>query len=235
MFASRIGGRLDMSNNPMPWQSCEQHFATARLAHYLAECSNDQQRAMALYEWNAVISAALWESLSHLEVAFRNAIDRQMQAIHTSKGRPSHWIFDDARELGRDAYGTGKHNYPYQDVATAIARVRRNKKRVTPGQVISEISFGFWHQLVSKRQVRLWPNLVAAFPNSPNRSQATVRDPVSRLRTIRNRIGHHHRIWSQDVRARYRDILTIAGYIDTQLATWIDGCSRVHATLEQRP
>lgn len=219
----------------MSWQSSEYHFGSARLVHYLTECSNDQQRAVALYEWNAAISAAFWESLSYLEVALRNAIDRQMQAIHVGKGRSGYWIFDDAQELGRDARGAGRHDYPYQDVASAIARVRQNKKQVTSGQVISEISFGFWHQLVSKRQVRLWPDLVAAFPNSPNRSQATVHDPVSRLRAIRNRIGHHHRIWSVDIAARYADIVVVTGYIDPQLATWIDSRSRVNATLAKRP
>ncbi|ORW48939.1 hypothetical protein AWB89_05225 [Mycobacterium paraense] len=219
----------------MSWPSFEHHFASARLVHYLGECSGDHQRAMELYEWNTAVSAAFWESLGYLEVALRNALDRQMQALHLSKGRPSHWIFDDARELGRDAQGAGKHNYPYQHVATAISRVRQNKKRVTPGQIISEISFGFWHQLVSKRQVRIWPNLVAAFPFSPNRSQATVHDPISRLRTVRNRIGHHHRIWSLDMAAHYADILTVAGYIDPELAAWIDGCSRFHGTLAKRP
>lgn len=129
---------------------------------------------MALYEWNAAISAAFWESLCYLEVALRNAIDRQMQAIHVGKGRSGHWIFDDAREFGRDARGTDRHNHPYQDVASAIGRVQRNKKQVTPCQVISEISFGFWHQLVSKRQVRFWPDLVAAFPHSPNRPFTTL-------------------------------------------------------------
>jgi hypothetical protein len=219
----------------MSWQACEHHFAAARLVHYVTECSSNQRRAIELYEWNAAISAAVWESLSYLEVALRNAIDREMQAIHLRKGRAGHWIFDDAREFGRDALGAGKHKQPYRDVATAIDRVRQNKQSLTPGQVISEISFGFWHQLVSKRQKRIWPDLAAAFPHSPNRNQATIHDPVERLRSIRNRIGHHHRIWSLDIAARYADILGVAGYIDPQLATWIDGRSRVHDTLAKRP
>jgi hypothetical protein len=222
-------------SNPLSWQSCEHHFASARLVHYRSECSGDAQRAMQLYEWNTAMSAAFWESLSYLEVALRNAIDRQMQVIHLRKGRSGHWIFDDAREFGRDAQGHKKHAYPYQDVATAISRVYQNKKPVNAGQVISEISFGFWHQLLSKKQLRIWPDLAAAFPASPNRNQATIHDPVSRLRNIRNRIGHHHRIWSLNIAAHYRDILTVAGYIEPQLATWIDNRSRVAETLQARP
>jgi hypothetical protein len=89
--------------------------------------------------------------------------------------------------------------------------------------------------MVSKRQSFLWPDLVAAFPNSPNRNQATIHDPVVRLRTLRNRIGHHHRIWSFDIAGRYADILTIAAYLDTDLSAWIDARSRVARLLATRP
>jgi hypothetical protein len=221
--------------NSQPWSFYEHHFAAARLNHYLAECGNDHATAMKLYDWNTAVSAAFWESLSFLEVALRNAIDREMTIIHAKKGRSGHWIFDDARELGRDAAGRNKHKQPYTDVSTAIGRVRRNSMQISSGQVISELSFGFWHQMVSKGQLFLWPDLVAAFPNSPNRSQATIQDPVSRLRDFRNRIGHHHRIWSIDIAARYADVLLVAGYLDVDLAPWIDSRSRVAHLLAQKP
>ncbi|MCS5718816.1 hypothetical protein N1027_11790 [Herbiconiux sp. CPCC 205763] len=156
-------------------------------------------------------------------------------AIHARKGRSGHWIFDDAFELGRDANWPPRLKQPYLDVSTAIGRVRRNGMPVSPDQVISELPFGFWHQMVSKRQSFLWPDLVAAFPNSPNRSQAAIHDPVVRLRTFRNRIGHHHRICSFDIAGRYADILTIAAYLDTDLSAWIDARSRVARLLGTRP
>ena len=53
---------------------------------------------MRLYEWNAAVSAAFWESLSFLEVGLRNAIDSELTSIHEGKGRAGHWIFDDAKE-----------------------------------------------------------------------------------------------------------------------------------------
>lgn len=223
-----------MVNSP-EWAFYERHFTEARLQHYLAECRGDAEAAMRLYEWNMSVSAAFWESLSILEVAMRNAIDREMASIHSNKRRSGYWIFDDRRELGRDAMGVNRHKQPYADVASAIFRVRSNNMPVDPGQVISELPFGFWHQMVSKRQLFLWPDLVAAFPNSPNRSQATVHDPVARLRTLRNRIGHHHRIWSHDVGGRFADILTVAGYLDEDLATWIGDRSRVTHLLAVRP
>jgi hypothetical protein len=219
----------------MSWSFYEHHFAAARLQHYLAECDGDESAAIELYDWNVALSAAFWESLSTLEVALRNAIDRRMTIVHERKGRPGHWIFDEALELGRATGDRPRHKQPYLDVATAMERVRRNGMAVTPGQVISELPFGFWHQMVSKRQLFLWPDLVAAFPNSPNRSQTTVSDRVARLRSFRNRIGHHHRIWSLDVEARYRDILAVAGYLDRDLADLITERSRVAPLLVRRP
>jgi len=221
--------------NSLEWAFYERHFAAARLQHYLVECGGDAAAAMRLYEWNAEISSAFWESLSFLEVAFRNAIDGQMTTIHTKKGRAEHWIFDDAHELGRDGQGPGKHSYPFEDVATAMRRVRNNNMPLSSGQVISEISFGFWHQMVSRRQRFLWPDLVAAFPNSPNRRQDTIHDPVASLRDFRNRIGHHHRIWSLPIADKYYELLDVASYIDADLPAWIECRSRVIAILARRP
>jgi hypothetical protein len=121
---------------------------------------------MALYRWNVEVSGAFWESLAYFEVAIRNAIDDRMRGRQVRFGRPGNWLFDDARELGRDANGAGRHRRPYAEVDEAIRRVRRNGKKIDPGQIISELSFGFWHQMVSRRQMALWPDLASAFPHA---------------------------------------------------------------------
>ncbi|ROS28363.1 hypothetical protein EDF22_0085 [Rathayibacter sp. PhB127] len=234
MFDKSVEGEV-IPVNASEWPFYEQHFSSARLRHYLAETEGDLNRARALYEWNVTTSAAFWESLGHLEVGLRNAIDARMALLHRRRDRTGHWVFDDARELGRDARGPGCHRQPYTDVSIAIGRVRRNGKPIDPGQVISEVSFGFWHQMVSKARIALWPDLAAAFPSAPNRSQATVREPVARLRGLRNRIGHHHRIWSLDLPARYDDLIDVTGYIDPELRNWIHERSRVPSALSARP
>lgn len=222
--------------NLQTWSFHELHFGTARLRHYLDECGENQDLAMQLYEWNTEISAAFWESFTHLEVALRNAIDRQMTVRHITKGRAGHWIFDNARELGRDrGRGSRRHAYPYADIDTAIGRVRKNGMPLDSGQIISEISFGFWHQMVSKSQMFLWPDLVGAFPHMKSRNQALVSAKVESLRSLRNRIGHHHRIWAADLPARFSDLHTLSGYIDPDLETWIEENSRVPTLLTSRP
>lgn len=217
------------------WEFYERHFGEPRLRHYLTHCAGDAVRAMELYRWNCALSAVFWESLTYVEVAFRNAIDDRMCERHERLRRTGHWVFDDAHELGRDAHGPGRHRQPYLDIDEAKRRVRRNGKVLGPGQIISELSFGFWHQMVSRKQMFLWPDLASAFSHAPDRDQRTVQDRVSRLRQSRNRIGHHHRIWSEDVERRYLDLLDVAGFIDPELRSFIDRRSRVTLMLKRRP
>ena len=104
-----------------------------------------------------------------------------------------------------------------------------------PGQIISEISFGFWHQMVSKSQMFLWPDLVGAFPSLKGRNQYLVSAKVESLRALRNRIGHHHRIWAIDLNQKFADLHTLAGYLDPDLGSWLKTTSRVPSILANRP
>jgi len=51
-----------------------------RFRAYLEVTAGEHARAVALYNWNAEISAAFLEVIYHLEVLMRNAIDRQFPA-----------------------------------------------------------------------------------------------------------------------------------------------------------
>lgn len=57
-----------------------------------------------------------------------------------------------------------------------------------------ELPFGFWYQMVSRRQTFLWPGLASASPFVPDRRRDTIAGPIGRLREFRNRVGHRHRI-----------------------------------------
>ncbi len=217
------------------WAFYERHFAHARLQHYLTYTGGDRTAAMELYRWNVAVSGAFWQSLAYFEVALRNALDERMSARHSAHGRSGHWVFDDARELGRDANGPRLHRQPYKDIAEAIRRVRQNQKPLSSGQIISEVSFGFWHQMVSRHQMFLWPDLADAFPHAPNRAQPTIQRRVERLREFRNRLGHHHRVWSENVQDRYDDLMDVAGYIDPELKRFINERSLVPYLLRKRP
>src|SRR5690606_1269151 len=50
-------------------------LSVPRLYPYLRRSDGDVARALALYEWSARMSAAAFETVAHLEVLLRNAID----------------------------------------------------------------------------------------------------------------------------------------------------------------
>lgn len=193
----------------------ERLFSAERLSTYIAHCGGDFAAAVEMYRWNAAITAAFWEPIGHLEVALRNNLDDQLAARHRRFGRPGSWLDDPAGELPGRAH---------MDIASARDRARQKGKRASDGQTISELSFGFWRFLITRKLTGLWPDLASGFPHAPDHRRETVEAPLSR-----------QRVWSHAPNERYEDLLLLAGYIDLALPGWIAATSKVPQTLHARP
>jgi hypothetical protein len=186
----------------------------------------DVDGGLRLYVWNAAVSAAFIESLSHLEVALRNGIHRQL-TLRT--GREDWWhspmvlLTPEAADM----------------VADAVHQASR-RTASTSGHVVAALSFGFWVGLFSTGgsadyETRLWrPTLRLAFPNyrGPRRP---LHQRLVNMRLLRNRIAHHEPIHYRHLAADYQRMLTILGWISTEFAAWVDGRSRVPALLAAKP
>lgn len=148
-------------NNPPSPQSLMlvPHLSADRLSTYLHHCNDDLDLAIALYEWNTSISAALWETIGHVEVVLRNTVATRLAARHVRLKRPRSWLDDPSRELDGRAM---------DDVADARARLQTKGKAASEGQIISELNFGFWRFLIARRyQTTLWPRSPAASGTRP--------------------------------------------------------------------
>jgi len=209
----------------IPDDHLERLLSAQRLSTYVGRCGGFDA-AIDLYRWNAAVSAAFWPSLGHVEVALRNAMSDALAARHLRLARGGSWLDDPAREL--DARMRSH-------IAAARARARKQGKRTDDGQTISELSFGFWRYLVTRRRTTLWPDLASAFPGAPDRRRETVEEPLARLHDLRNRIAHHQRVWNRDLAARYDDLLCLAGCLDPGLPAWIGRACAVRAALRARP
>lgn len=207
-------------------QQLESLFSAERLSTYIAHCEGDFDAAVKLYRWNAAITAGFWEPIGHLEVALRNALAAQLAERHSRLRGAGSWLDDPGRELSERARG---------DIAAARDRVRQKGKRASEGQTISELSFGFWRFLITKKLTGLWPDLAGGFPFAPDRRRETIEAPIARLHDFRNRLAHHQPVWNRDPASRYEDLLAIAGYIDPTLPSWIDATSTVAVTLGSEP
>ncbi|RBM22476.1 hypothetical protein DI005_06555 [Prauserella sp. PE36] len=198
-----------------------------RMANYLAWCGGDRSRALELYGWNSLASAAYWETLGHAEVALRNALAARLKARHQSLGRRGSWLDDPHRELAPQAA---------KDIAQARRRVQQKRKPASDGQTISELSFGFWRFLLAKQyNTTLWPDIASGFPNAPNRARVTVERPVVRLHDFRNRLAHHEPIWNKELAARQQDIYDLLAYLDPHLHSWVTKRCRISSVLVACP
>ncbi len=142
-------------------QDLERLFSAERLSTYIDHCGGDFASAIEMYRWNSAITAAFWEPIGHLEVALRNVLDERLTARHRRLERPGSWLDDPAQELSSRAR---------LDIASARDRVRQKGKRASDGQTISELSFGFWRFLITKKLTGLWPTSPAVSHTHPTAS-----------------------------------------------------------------
>jgi hypothetical protein len=97
----------------------------------------------------------MFETLHHVEVALRNAIDVQFEPVVVSAAVSQTWLCDPA--ILKDA--------SRRRVEEMIARIRREHKEPTRSRVVAGLGFGFWPALFDKKYARLWvSHLHHAFP-----------------------------------------------------------------------
>lgn len=204
-------------------------LSDARFDAYLGASDGDHERAVAVYKWNAEISAAFMEVLYHLEVLLRNAIDRQFPEVPADRSLSicvaDAWLCD-PRLLTDESR---------ERVNEAIQRLVLEQKKPTRGRVVASLSFGFWRALFSGRYEELWRSrLHGAFPNGNGR-RAQVNRLATPILRFRNRIAHHEAIFSLDLDKQFGRQLELAQLIDEDARHYIQGLSRIDRLLQQKP
>jgi hypothetical protein len=196
-----------------------------RFAPYLEEAGGDHDAAAALYVWNARVSAAMFETLHHVEVLLRNAVDARFVPVDAGAAPKDTWL-EDATILNDAAR---------QRVYDTIKRISRERKAPTRGRVVAGLSFGFWRALFDKKYDRLWvSHLHHAFPAGSG-ERAEVARLMSNLVPFRNRLAHHETIIRRPIIRHYEEMLRLAALVDPEARDWIAAVSRVNDVLSDRP
>lgn len=187
------GGNLATSGDA--W--IEQWLSGDRFALYVRKSGGDRKRALALYEWNAKLSAAFLHDLNHLEVALRNAYDQQL--VPATLQGDKHWTDRNTVRHLFPPHMRRDHNGKLVD-ANRIPRSQITAARSSagstpsPGKVVAELMFGFWTYMTSDlHEKTLWvPHLHKAF--APNTDRSKIHGTLTDLRSFRNRVAHHEPI-----------------------------------------
>ena len=231
----------------------ERLISPERFATYVAECSGDRERAVALYHWTGRLSGALTEDLRCLEVVYRNTVHQALTAHHQHlAGRPygTAW-FDEPAWV--------KHHWWDQPARHALNEARqraghRPPTRSRPGAVVAELNFGFWRYVIAARyEQSFWlPALDQRFRGLPGRRpgqrRAHLESRVQVLHKLRNRIAHHEPIFkptqflgtggtpiSYTIADQAEMLTEILDWIDPDCANWLRTATTVPTIQAARP
>jgi hypothetical protein len=193
-----------MTNRLPEWMLRD--LSLPRLRRYIRAAHGDAQAAERLYWWNVEVSSALIGSLHCLELALRNALHNALARYY---GRPDWWTVAPLNERG------------HKLVNDARRSCGRRLRRITPDDLVAELSFGFWVSLLSHGSGydrHFWvPVLHAAFPHYQGRRDRLYRELTS-LVLLRNRVMHHEPVHHRHLSADHDTICRVLGYLSPELA-----------------
>lgn len=175
--------------------------------------------------------------LGHLEVALRNAYDR---ALSTGASPPWTDVTSPLFAPLTQSRPTGPVDVNErfrQQLADARANAAKSVGHPpTHGDVVAQLSFGFWRYLGSKaHEKRLWvPLLHRAFPPGTSRRD-DVDARLTRLNKVRNRVAHHEPLLRVDLSGRVDDVVMLAALLDPEIGRYIASMSTVAAHVSRRP
>ncbi len=205
----------------------ERIISKERLEPYLNYHGNDLSKALTHYKSNILISESFYPLLAILEVGLRNSMDFQL----TRKFNDRAWY--DNRDFVRIA-----GRFQIDRISQARTNILSEKKEITPGHIIAELSFGFWTSLFdTKFEMTLWKNLRLAFPNCPKRirKRKTMSTKFNGIRGLRNRIFHHEAIsWNLTVLDIYKkEIIEGIEWLNSELVDWVSELNQVDETISK--
>ncbi|WP_196812316.1 hypothetical protein [Nocardia sp. CNY236] len=199
------------------------------MSTYITAAEGDITRAMALYGWNARVSAALMLPSHFAEVTIRNAVSEALTTVYGSRWP---WNLGLQRSLPAPA---GPVYSPRQDLLNT-----RNRESTTGG-VISELKIVFWQSMFTARHdVRVWNHhILNLFPNAsgptPSDLRRRIYTDLESIRKLRNRVAHHEPILARNLGEDLNRIIELIELRSKPAGVWVRAMEDVSTLLIERP
>lgn len=219
---------------PMNLSDLESTLSVERLAAYSSQTDNDHLDAISRYLWNQGLTSALLPIVHTFEVALRNhlfvAMEKKLAAEGANALTEGRWL---------DRHSPALLSKEREKVRKAYDDLRIEKRKATPGRVLSKLSLGFWTALCSKGYEQgqhgapaIWPGLLktthGAFPHlvRRDRNRGYLRVRIDEIRRFRNRLSHHDPIWDRSPNSTYLRTIEVVGWMNPGVAKALSIASR---------
>lgn len=205
------------------WAMKLEVISEERLGKYLQAAGFNQQRALALYGWNILISESFYPVLSAVEVSLRNIIVTRLIDLYGEKWWENHALLS---QIGK---GRGK-------ITGAVNKLKK-EGAVTSGRMTAELTFGFWvNMLLPRHENTIWKDLRSDFADlPPSISYNQLSDRCETVCQFRNRIFHHEPVFHTNISQEYSQTVELLRWLSGDKAVWIKGYSRVMRVLREKP
>src|SRR5216683_3699414 len=185
--------------------------------------------ALALYAWNARVSAALLAPLHVCEVVIRNTVSETLEKVYGPR-----WPWSIGFEQSLPTFRAGYN--PRRDLQNARTYA------ASTGKAIPELKFVFWQKLFTSRyDFRLWdPYLLTVLPNLEKTKTVDVLrqeiyDDLEEIRKLRNRIAHHEPIFRRNLAADLKRIVTLVGHRCKLTEEWMMANQQASGLFRESP
>ena len=176
----------------------------------------DEQAKSSKYEFlllAAEISSALWVHIQIFETTLRNFLS---EFLTNTSGQVDWW--------NTTNYFYAKENSIIDEIKT---RLKHSNLDTNSKNVISNLGFSFWIELLSKRyHQKIWMKLVKFFPAYPGRREDFY-NKAREIRNLRNVIAHHGPILRRDLFRDHAYLHELTALLDPELANEVKRKSRV--------
>lgn len=195
-----------MSNSAPPPYDLLAHFLSAeRLNTYLRMAGGDKPKAAGLYLQNLQECQHFYAGLHWLEVGLRNAVHRELTACYGAA-----WY--DNPKLGLGAKEQAQ-------IEKAKEHLAKNRKPVTDGNMVAELSFGFWVNLFNNPYEPLWRFCLRKSFAAPGGiiQRKQLSKALHPMLKLRNRIAHYEPILGYDLPRMQQDMETLVRWIEPEM------------------